>query len=937
MRVDYLDRRYSVLFYANKVPSRITKIAETELVNDFVSLDNRIKDFLLEIIKNKKILSQITIAKTLDLSVKKLSSRIYKNDELRNLWNKIYSLTLDKFKNDNDKIKKILEDIINSNEQVSANDIAQRAGLTLNACLMRIKRYSELNFLYMKISHVPTSQKTDDSKKLDNAIKEFLENCIKNKIKVFAKDVAAKVGLSEENTKDRIYRTPVLQELWTQAGHISTSEKLKKSEEKNLLIKSAIQKAIDESISTSITELAESLGMHYSECQQRIAKSSELKSLWAQAKHKSQSSKQILSDAERIELIKNIENLMQKTLNEQRKITIRAIAKELNVNEPLVTRTIHKTSKLNDLWNKFAVHGGNIKNDTQHNELYVKIQNALNDAINKDFWVTFKDIANEIEIPEPKVKDTIYRNKELKSLWEKVPKRRTYDTDAIKQVLENAISQNRKMNMNDLSEELGIKAQAIRDKMKKKPILKELWKQIERKFVPDSIYQDIKSILETAIKTKTFIDGQAIAKQIGINYPTFYQRIYHNSNLGKLWKQLLNIKDEDNKKLEDKIKAILEQSLEKKDEALLDSMAETLGIKEYVIRHRIKHSQELNDLWTRVKKMNTETLKEFCDFKDKKTDYQTIMKELNISEEKFEELNLKYSKIQSILEYHKGSNISEKEIMEWILLSKREFELAINEILAKMGYKSKTTRYVIDNGIDIIASKNGKTTIIECMHNLAHETEIEELLVLQGNKHYYNADKVIYAAFSGVFKNGEKFAKGIGEDFEVLDLVDIIKLAKEHKIDIKNLKEGENIKSFDAPDYVGNWSLSLSLREEETKKWRNMKPKEFERKVTEFLTSKGYAVKKLDELNLDGYYLINKGGKRSIITCYNKNNPPKIDKIKALYGLKDFYDSDSVILIGTPSISSQSKDFIDKINMQEIKNTYKLISLDKLIEILSKS
>ena len=38
MRVDYLDRRYSVLFYANKVPSRITKIAETELVNDFVSL-----------------------------------------------------------------------------------------------------------------------------------------------------------------------------------------------------------------------------------------------------------------------------------------------------------------------------------------------------------------------------------------------------------------------------------------------------------------------------------------------------------------------------------------------------------------------------------------------------------------------------------------------------------------------------------------------------------------------------------------------------------------------------------------------------------------------------------------------------------------------------------------------------------------------------------
>lgn len=119
------------------------------------------------------------------------------------------------------------------------------------------------------------------------------------------------------------------------------------------------------------------------------------------------------------------------------------------------------------------------------------------------------------------------------------------------------------------------------------------------------------------------------------------------------------------------------------------------------------------------------------------------------------------------------------------------------------------------------------------------------------------------------------------------------------------------------------------MSEEETKKWRNLKPKAFERIVTELFTHQGYAVKKTDELDLDGYYLINKGEKRSIIKCHNKTKAPHIDNIKALYGLRDFYKTDDVILIGPSSISSQSKDFIDTVNSQE-KDSFKILSLDEI-------
>jgi len=206
------------------------------------------------------------------------------------------------------------------------------------------------------------------------------------------------------------------------------------------------------------------------------------------------------------------------------------------------------------------------------------------------------------------------------------------------------------------------------------------------------------------------------------------------------------------------------------------------------------------------------------------------------------------------------------------------------------------------------------------------------LLILQANKHYYNADKVIYIATSGVNSNGQKFADKIGTNYQILTLRDIVKLAKKHNVNVDILEEKGNINIIPAPNYGGNWILPQITDSDKISKLRKMNTGEFEKIVIEWLISKGYTVKEANELGINGYYLAINGNHKSLIKCHNQNKIPTIDSIKALYGLKDYYQADDVILAGVPGVTPQSKEFIDKINSKkESKDAYKLIGIDTIL------
>lgn len=949
MRVDSINSKYHIIFNAKKVPSRITQTAGTELVNNLVSLDNQIKDYLLEIIQKEIPLSQVKMAETIGLSHSSLSKRIRSNDELKSLWDKIYTTNLAVSQDINTKIKIILENAIITGEVIGGKDIAERVGINTAACFRRIREDKILKVLFAGINHTPTSQKTEESKLIDEKIKEFLENALLENKKVYLRDVAKVTGLSVQQSSDRIARTPALKAIWEKFAHFSIPKKNSESKRKDVIVKTVIKDAIKENKPISLSYLAEQTGFTEADCRHRIDRNADIKELWNSAIHlgNTNSTRKVMTTEEKEKLINDIELIIKHAQEEGRKLAFKDIEKELNgaARKKQIMHAIYGTPSLRELWDSVEHFGGaNEVRKKYTDDLSLKIKNILNSSVQAHTPLIFEDVSKELGISISQTKHLIYENTELKALWNKIPQRNTYKepqtsihkTNKVRDIIENLIASKRQVNLKEVAKEVGMKLTALRDKIKRTPELKELWSLVAKRTVSkesEEINDRIINVLGNAIKTKTYINANDVAKQAGITYPTCAQRLQKSKGvMNDLWHQVLGFKGEDAKAIDRSIKQILEKYLSKRTTISLGELSEQLGTSKNTILYRFKLSDELKALWNKTSNINSETLKEFTDLKEKKYDYKEIMKELNITEERFDELNVKYDKMKSILDLYKNKDISQEEILDWLLLSKRELELAVNEIFNKIGYDSKTTRYKGDNGIDIIAKKDGKTTIVECMHSIIRPTEIDELLALQGNKHYYNADNVIYVASSGLYSNAQKFADEFGEGFKVLDLADIIKLAKQHKIDINNLKEGENIKSVKIPEYIGNWFLPSTMSEEETKKWRSLKPKAFERIITDFYTRQGYAVKKTDELSLDGYYLINKGGNKSIIKCYNKTKAPHIDNIKALYGLRDFYKTDDVILIGPQSISSQSKDFIDTVNKKENQDSFKLMSLDEIVQ-----
>ena len=241
MRVDSINSKYYIVFNAKKVPNVVSKTAGTDLVNDLISLDNKIKNFLLELIQKEVPISQVKIAKTIGLSRSSLSKRIRSNDELKSLWDKIYTTNLAVSRDINTKIKIILENAIITGEVIGGKDIAQRVGINTAACFRRIREDKILKVLFAGINHTPTSQKTEESKLIDEKIKEFLENALLENKKVYLRDVAKAAGLSEQQSSDRIARTPALKAIWEKFAHYSVPKKTSESKRKDVIVKTVIK------------------------------------------------------------------------------------------------------------------------------------------------------------------------------------------------------------------------------------------------------------------------------------------------------------------------------------------------------------------------------------------------------------------------------------------------------------------------------------------------------------------------------------------------------------------------------------------------------------------------------------------------------------------------------------------------------------------------
>ena len=111
----------------------------------------------------------------------------------------------------------------------------------------------------------------------------------------------------------------------------------------------------------------------------------------------------------------------------------------------------------------------------------------------------------------------------------------------------------------------------------------------------------------------------------------------------------------------------------------------------------------------------------------------------------------------------------------WESLSGLEFEQELGNLYRAQGYSVKSTPTSGDQGVDLILTKNGKTTVVQCK---AHKNPAVPSVVrdLFGSMHHFKADSAILACTGGFTDGVVKFARG--KPVQLISARDIVRMAE---------------------------------------------------------------------------------------------------------------------------------------------------------------
>lgn len=1020
-----INYRYNSLnFCARRLHKSSVEHIGSALFNESLVLDGQIKAYLQKALANKQNIIMSDIAQNVGLARSSVNRRVQTNAELKVLWDKIveysYQNTIEPI---NQKIKQILQNAVNTNTYLQLVDISKEVGRTGAVVKKRIKRDTELSKLWQQVSlqlkktkdkkSQPISQNSDKNTidaqtrvsiiekvlkdavskggllKLDELVelsgikkgtivkdlknnpnlqalweqvnhkknivanvafevKEILLNALEQNEHLLIKDVASKLNLRSQGLITKIYNSDELKELWEKVkinnkklGKTSTQTNKISQQETSIVddrIKNLLLKSINDGKSVSINLIAEELNLSLDEVKKYLSHA-EIKALWKQ-------NRAIVEQEKRIQLL-HLENYLKSKIISGEKVLLSDVAEKFGMSKDACINSIRGSASLNEIWNKKGIA---VKEKAKTLELGIK--EILENTIANKTSILIPDIATSLNTTYDTIASRLRSNTELKALWEQakpeiyvgktsmgVTESAEY-TQRIKEVLEEYVKSGEKITLKEIASQLGVNASALWAKVSKTPVLKGLYGQIERKIISDEsaeINKKIIELLKSANANKEQISAQIIAQRLGITNSRCYDRLNDNPEINLLWNENKNLILAENKTLDKKIKAELESCIDGNQKVLLKDVAQNLGLSLPQLEKRFKADVNLMELAERLQNIDINNLKIINELSNKNLSREEIFNKLKLSPEKFEELMAMYDKLKISRNNRKDLSISQEEYMNWSLLNKREFELAINELFSKMGYLSQTTPFIKDGGIDIVAQKDDKMIVIECMHNLWKTVDLKELMALQGCKHYFKADSAIYVSNKGFSEYAQNYINQLSANFKVMDLEDVIRNARKYNVNLDNIKELSLRSESNISDYGAAWKLPSKLDLALVNEWRSLKPEVFEKRVVMLFESLGYAVTKPNELNLKGFYLINKNGEKKVIKCHNKQTAPDIDIIRALYGLKDYYGADSVIMVAPPSITAKSKDFIDTINCSTTKeNSYKLWNLDMVVDLYNK-
>lgn len=939
---------------SNNISFGEKRIGDAVLFNESEEINIRIKQFLWNSKEKKQQVRYKDLSNVIGLSEHAIKSRVSATPELKELWeNSIHRqsakrtkpIVINRINNPDEielisKIQTILLDAAKKGLPLTYEDIASEIGVTRFILYRRIKSNPELLKLWQQCTHKKRPVKYLNDRKI---LQHYLTECIRKSEIITKNELSKQSNVQISSVNYHLLHDKELNTLWQILQQVKTDN----NSDIRQKIKNILLSKKERNISIKIDDVAKQSGLDIRACRHIIDNDAELSELWKSLTHK----RGKLSNKEESKIVnEKIKCILEDANKNGTSIRSEDLAKTIGVSHRTCYNRLIRYPELNVLWRENnSILSNNFKYENN------KIKSELKNLITTKKTASISEIAQRVELPEEIFKDKIYKNSEIKSLWE------LYQTtiqeniiQTIKDAIIKAIEKDEQITYETIETEHNISKNVLKKRLKENPELKELWQRAKhyeltqqnhgkKEYKPTKIYELIKSKLDNISKEGRIVYMYDIAEELGMTPHACSEYIARKPELKALWKQIQKTISDDSRDVYNKIYNILQEALEQNESLSIEEIAKRAKISKEACYGRLHTNGAILDLWNKVSENRENLIKQITLLKIQKIPNEQIQKKLVLNKKLFNELLTEFNKIKSLISIHESSDISKEDYLKWATLTKREFELAITKLFEKMGYKAGATRYIIDGGVDVVASKEGKKTFIECVHNLDKPVMGQEVLALQGCKYYFGADNVILVASSGVFKNAKNLISKInqnnGNKFKVLELEDVIRLSKKYNMDVSDLKNVPEINHKQTNEIERKrWFFKKleCVSDEERIEWKNLSVEELISKVKEIFSKQNYKIKPITDESMKNGYLIEKDGVRSILQ-YIGFSARNIDEIRSLFGAKDVFGVKNVIMYGLDSLTFASQDFINTINKKCGKEcNFKVLSLDKIIKLSKK-
>lgn len=114
-----------------------------------------------------------------------------------------------------------------------------------------------------------------------------------------------------------------------------------------------------------------------------------------------------------------------------------------------------------------------------------------------------------------------------------------------------------------------------------------------------------------------------------------------------------------------------------------------------------------------------------------------------------------------------------QQVQFWTSLDGREFEIELGKLFSKLGYDVETTPASGDKGIDLLLSRGGQRTIVQCKR-LSNPVGVAAVRELYGVMVHFRANNAILACTGGFTQGVVDFATG--KPIKLMGLAEIMQM-----------------------------------------------------------------------------------------------------------------------------------------------------------------